>query len=143
VNYVCPECHATVAFEGALPADCIRCGAAISQGDVQRMAYRYRVESTSRCIPWSAVRHRASESRSAAQMQVVWTKLALIGCPGMECGNVLEGEPLGPDATLRDCGKPGRWLLGRVFLCQEHGREIAEMGGDDIDEIEAAWKAQL
>lgn len=84
-----------------------------------------------------------SAEHPAAQMQVVWTKLPIIGMPGAECGNVIEGEPLGPDATLRDCGADGRWLLGRVFLCQEHAREIAELGGDDIDEIEAAWKAQL
>lgn len=86
-----------------------------------------------------------AESRDAASEpeQVVWTKLALYGCPGMECGNVIDGEPLGPNATLRDCGKPGRWLVGRVFVCDKHARELAEALGDDIDEIDSAWKEQV
>jgi len=61
----------------------------------------------------------------------------------MECGNVLEGKPLSDDAEVKACGEPGRWLLGRVFLCQDHAREMAELGGDDIEEIEAAWKEML
>ncbi len=75
--------------------------------------------------------------------QVIWTKLALYGCPGMECGKTLDGTELGPDATLRDCGKPGRWCCGSVFVCDDHARELAEALGDDIDAIDKAWKEQV
>jgi hypothetical protein len=46
-------------------------------------------------------------------------------------------------AEVSGCGKESRWLLGRVFLCQEHASEVAEALGDDIAEIEDAWRAQL
>lgn len=74
---------------------------------------------------------------------VTWTRIALYGCPGMECGNVIDGEPLPETAEFYGCGKPGRWLLGRVFLCDDHSREVAEALGDDIDAIHAAWKEKV
>ncbi len=75
--------------------------------------------------------------------QVTWTKLVLYGCPGMECGNVLHGDPLPPEAEVYGCGKPGRWAFERIFLCDDHAREVAELVGDDIDAIDKAWKEQV
>lgn len=84
--------------------------------------------------------------------EVMWTKITLVGCPGMECqvrttddGRTLdhEGEPIPFERRPRVCNREGRWMLGRVFLCAEHARETAALMDDDIDEIEAAWKAQL
>jgi hypothetical protein len=54
-----------------------------------------------------------------------------------------EGEPLPMSDRPNKCGVEGRWMLGSVFLCQEHAAEVAELMGDDIRAIEAAWKAQL
>ncbi len=77
------------------------------------------------------------------QEQVTWTKLALYGCPGMECGNVIDGDPLPDDAEVKGCGKPGRWLMERVFLCDDHSREVADLMGDDIDSINDAWMGMV
>jgi hypothetical protein len=81
-----------------------------------------------------------------------WLKLPIIGCPGMECSVPttaeglaigLDGEPLPMSDRTETCGVEGRWMLGSVFLCQNHAAQIAEIAGDDIAEIERAWRAQL
>jgi len=83
---------------------------------------------------------------------VIWTKLALYGCPGMECivhttkdGRTLdhEGEVIPHERRPYVCGKPGRWALGMAFLCDEHACDIARLMEDDIDEIDRAWKEMI
>lgn len=89
---------------------------------------------------------------SATKDTVVWTKLVITGCPGMECvihttadGRTVddEGEPLPLDERTRVCGGPGAWVLGMAFLCQAHAAEVAEMMGDSLQAIDDAWRAQL
>lgn len=80
---------------------------------------------------------------------VVWTKLPIIGMPGMECpvrttddGRTMDagGDPLPMTQRPRECGQPSRWMIGQQLVCQEHAREAARLMGDDIDAIEAAWR---
>ena len=94
-----------------------------------------------------------SASRNAPDAtQVSWLEIPIVGLPEMACvvpvnvdGHALDaaGEPLPMEDRPNPCGKDGRWMLGECFLCQDHAREVAALGGDDIDAIEAAWKAQL
>ena len=79
---------------------------------------------------------------------IVWTKVALIGCPGSECGRELRdgGETVENEsfkAEFGPCDEPGRWLVGMLFVCQKHAAMVAYEFGDDIDEIERAWKERL
>lgn len=92
------------------------------------------------------------QKAASDQDRAVWTKLALYGCPGMECivrttedGRTLdhEGEPIPFERRPLTCGKPGRWALGMAFLCDEHARETATLLEDDIDAIDRAWKEQV
>lgn len=80
-----------------------------------------------------------------ARAQVVWTKIVLYGCPGTECGNFIDPPParVPPESELYGCAEFGRWLFERVFLCDRHAREVAELVGDDLDEIDAAWKEHV
>lgn len=76
---------------------------------------------------------------------VSWLKIPIIGMPGTECGRMLldggrtevvddfKGE-FGP------CDEAARWLIGDLFVCQEHAAKVAEMFGDDIAAIEADWR---
>ena len=79
---------------------------------------------------------------------VSFHKLALIGCPGAQCGRrLLESGETVEQADFKDefgaCDNDARWLVGMLFVCQEHAARIAELGGDNIEEIESAWKAML
>lgn len=87
----------------------------------------------------------AAENRDA----VVWTKIVLTGLPEMCCqidvtkdGRTLDrdGEPIPHDRRPFKCGADGRWMVGSVFLCEQHAREVAHLMEDDLDEIDAAWR---
>jgi len=80
---------------------------------------------------------------------VVWYKLPIIGCPGLECcvpvtpdGRTLDadGDPLPMEQRTTTCGEDGVWYLGNCLLCLRHAREVAILGGDDLDDIEQAWQ---
>jgi hypothetical protein len=75
-------------------------------------------------------------------------KVPLIGCPGTECGRMLlDGGRTEIVQSFKDefgaCEEPGRWLVGDLFVCQEHAAKVAAEFGDDIGKIESAWRAQL
>jgi hypothetical protein len=75
-------------------------------------------------------------------------KVPLIGCPGTECGRqLLEGGRSEVVQSFKDefgpCEEPGRWLVGSLFVCQEHAAKVAEEIGDNIDAIEKAVMEKL
>lgn len=83
---------------------------------------------------------------------VTWTKIPIVGLPDFACqidvtedGRTLdaEGEPLPKDLRPFKCSEDGHWFVGQVPLCAEHAREVAELMGDDIEDIFQAWKARL
>ncbi len=76
---------------------------------------------------------------------VNWLKVPIVGMPGTECGRVLlEGgetrimedfqEEFGP------CIAPGCWMAGMLFLCNDHAAKVAAEFGDDLAEIEKAFR---
>ncbi len=76
-----------------------------------------------------------------------WLKLPIIGMPGAECGRML--EPGGTTRIVRsfkdefgECEEPARWTAGMLLLCQKHAGIVAAEVGDDIAEIEAAWREE-
>ena len=78
---------------------------------------------------------------------VSFHKLALIGCDGAQCGRqLLEDGETREQSDFKDefgpCDVDARWLVGSLFLCQEHAAKVAELGGDNIEEIEREWKAR-
>lgn len=87
-----------------------------------------------------------------ATKEVSWLKIPIVGVPGTECqiqttddGRTLDadGEPIPFDERPKQCCGESRWMLGNVFLCQDHAAQTATLMGDDIAEIEKAWRAQL
>lgn len=86
-----------------------------------------------------------SEPQAAA---VNWMKLPIIGMPGTECGRMLTSD--GETQVVRSfkdefgpCDEPARWAVGMLLLCQRHAGEVAADLGDDIAEIESAWREGL
>lgn len=82
---------------------------------------------------------------------VVWTKIPITGLPEMRCqvhttkdGRSLDadGDPIDMSKRTYVCDRDGRWMLGNVFLCQEHAAEVAHLMEDDIGEIEQAWREE-
>lgn len=78
---------------------------------------------------------------------VSWLKLPIIGMPGAECGReLLRGGETRIVQDFKDefgpCDEPARWSLGMLLLCQEHAAKVAEEFGDDIGEIEKAWREE-
>lgn len=79
---------------------------------------------------------------------ITWNKLVLIGAPGTECGRMLiEGGHTIVAQTFKDehgeCNEPARWIAGMLLLCQKHAAIVAEEFGDDITDIEEAWRELL
>lgn len=79
---------------------------------------------------------------------VSWLKLPIIGMPGTECGRMLNED--GTTEVMQSfkddfgpCDEPARWSVGMLLVCQEHAAKVATEFGDSIEDIEAAWKAQL
>lgn len=84
--------------------------------------------------------------------QVTWLKIPMVGLPEMRCqipvtkdGRVFdqEGEPLPHEIRTYNCNRVGHWMLGNVFLCQEHAAITAELMGDSIEDIESELRAAL
>jgi hypothetical protein len=78
---------------------------------------------------------------------VSWLKLPIIGMPGTECGRrLLDGGTAEVEQSFKDefgeCEQPARWSIGMLLVCQEHAARVAADFGDDIAEIEAAWKRE-
>jgi hypothetical protein len=77
---------------------------------------------------------------------ISWLKLPIIGMSGAECGRTV--KPSGDIVEQTDfqwvygrCDEPARWLAGTLLLCQRHAEIVAaEVFGDDIAAIEAAWR---
>lgn len=83
---------------------------------------------------------------------VVWTRIPIIGCPGLECvvpvdagGRAVDadGEPLSLEDRPNLCGEDGAWMIGRAIVCARHFPEVAAMAGDSAEAIEQAWKDNL
>lgn len=79
---------------------------------------------------------------------IYWMKLPIIGMPGTECGRqLLDGAEtrVAEDfkAEFGECDKPGRWMAGMLFLCDEHAAVVAREFGDDLEEIKAAIMEQF
>lgn len=76
-----------------------------------------------------------------------WYKLPIVGRPGLVCGHFMQA---GAEDSVRsdfvdefgECAEDPRWTAGMLLLCQEHARMVAEMCGDDILEIERAWREE-
>jgi hypothetical protein len=74
---------------------------------------------------------------------VSWIKLPIVGMPGTECGKMLlDGARTEVVQSFKDefgpCDEAARWMVGDLFVCQEHAAKVAADFGDDIVAIEAA-----
>jgi hypothetical protein len=78
---------------------------------------------------------------------VSWMKLPIIGMPGTECGMMLlDGARTEVVQSFKDefgpCEEAARWMVGRLFVCQEHAAKVAADFGDDIAAIEEDWRRE-
>jgi hypothetical protein len=76
-----------------------------------------------------------------------WLKLPIVGMPGTECGRMMQDD--GTTVEVRSfkeefgpCDEDARWSAGMLLLCQKHAGVVAEEVGDDITEIESAWREE-
>lgn len=64
--------------------------------------------------------------------------------PTTDDGRTLDadGEPLPLEERATICGGPGAWAVGTAFVCKRHAAEVADVSGDSLDAIDAAWRKE-
>lgn len=84
--------------------------------------------------------------RQSGTQQISWTKVPIVGMPGTECGReILAGAPVTREvesfkAEFGPCDKDGRWMVGMMFVCDDHAAIVANEFGDDFEEIKQAFR---
>ena len=74
-------------------------------------------------------------------------RVPVVGCPGTECGyelldNAETRRVESFKAEYGECDEFGKWLAGRLFLCDKHAAIVAADFGDSLDAIRAAIMEQ-